>query len=80
MRTAMMVLLAFTALAGCSLASNFQPKPAPARPLASHACAAVAQQRMEDAAANGYGPDLQKAVFNGSYAACVANAAPRPQP
>ncbi len=35
-------------------------------------CEAVARARAEDAAANGRGDDLQKAVHDGTYASCIA--------
>ena len=54
-------------LAGCAA-------PAPTQthaPLASKACSAVAQARMNDAAANNYDAAMQEAVFRGSYEECV---------
>jgi hypothetical protein len=78
MRTAITMMLAFTVLAGCGLIADLRPKPPPAaRALASRACAAVAQSRMQDAAANGYETDMQRAVFDESYASCVKNEAGR---
>jgi hypothetical protein len=57
------------ALSGCGLQADFQ------QPrhlfLPSKKCAAVAQQRMLDAAENGYEADLQKVVFDGAYADCA---------
>lgn len=71
MRTARTILLLCTGLAGCGFLADSTPKLATPRPLASKECAAVAQERMQDAAANGYETEIQKAIFSGSYASCA---------
>jgi len=61
------ILALATILSFCGCASN-----PPALPhLASRGCAAVAQNRMSDARANGYSEADQIVVFRGSYADCV---------
>lgn len=50
-----------------------------AQPVASVAtdarCKALAQQRSDDADANGLDEDLQKTIYSGTYAECVSYAA-----
>lgn len=59
--------LAFIGLGGCETISHRAPE----RHFLSAKCKLVAQSREQDAAANGYEPDIVAAVFEGTYADCV---------
>ena len=54
------------------LAAGCVEKPRLDTKLASKPCASLARVRMQDARANGYEDRLQRVVFEGTYADCVA--------
>jgi hypothetical protein len=60
-------MIAIIGLGGCATTIYREPVHHPS----SGKCAAAAEQRKQDAAANGYDDSLQKIIFDGAYADCV---------
>ena len=68
------ITILFLWLSGCSsipgLGSNTADRP-PADARRDNSCATVAEQRAQDAAYNNYARDMQRRIYDYSYAACM---------
>ena len=68
MRSVVLAIAAF-AVAGCASSGGAPIHPAPP---ALTGCAAIAQDRVNDAAANGYDAVMQDVVYKDAYNSCAA--------